>query len=182
MKSGYGGSQESERCAKKEEKLMKKILTSMVLIGAMSLCSLVQAFDGRSPQDILGQLPAEKEALFHQTMRDAWEATANIREQIKTLEAEIKGVLTATEFNEALFLEKAKSLQSLHGIEREIMDQAMADLASQFAAEERAILAELISRRPGPPARPTGALRLKSIDQNRKLGRVTFISPPSIFV
>jgi uncharacterized membrane protein len=133
---------------------MKKMLAVMVFMVAMSLSSMVQAFDGRPPQDILGQLPAEKETLFHQTMRGVWEATANIREQIKALEAEIKGVLTASAFDEALFLEKAKSLQLLRDAEREAMDEAMAKLASQFTTEERAILAELIIRRPGPPGPP----------------------------
>lgn len=133
---------------------MKKIFAVMVLMVAMSLSSMVQAFDGRSPQDILGQLPAEKETLFHQTMRGVWEATANIREQIKGLEAEIKAVLTATEFNAALFLEKTRSLQELHNMITEAMDEAMAKLAIQFTAEERSVLAELISRKPGPPGPP----------------------------
>ena len=69
---------------------MKKMLAVLVLMVVMSLCSMVQAFDGRPPHGSLGQLPADKEMLFHQTMRGVWEATANIREQIKGLEAEIK--------------------------------------------------------------------------------------------
>ena len=133
---------------------MKKMSAVMVFTAAIFLSSVVQAFDGRPPQEILSQLPAEKEALFHQTMRGVWEATANTREQIKGLEAEIKSVLTASEFDEALFLEKAKSLQVLRDVEREAMDEAMAKLASQFTTQERAILAELIIRRPGPPGPP----------------------------
>lgn len=84
-------------------------------------------------------------------MRGVWDATANIREQIKGLEAEIKSVLTASEFNEVLFLEKAKRLQELHKTAREAMDRAVAKLASQFTIKERGILAEIISHKPGPP-------------------------------
>jgi len=133
---------------------MKKILVVLVLIAVMSLCPLVQAFDGPPPHEILGQLPADKEMLFHQTTRGVWEATTNIRDQIKGLEAEIKDILTASEFNEALFLEKTRSLQELHKMVREAMDEAIAKLASQFTAEERSILAELISRKPGPQGGP----------------------------
>lgn len=133
---------------------MKKIFAVMVLMVAMSLSSMVQAFGGRPPQDILDQLPAKKETLFHQTMRGVWEATANIHEEIKGLQTEIKAVLTATEFNAALFLEKTRSLQELHDMEREAMDEAMAKLAIQFTAKERSVLAELIYRKPGPPGPP----------------------------
>ena len=133
---------------------MKKILVVLVLIAVMSLCPLVQAFDGPPPHEILGHLPAEKATLFQQTMKEVWEATTNIREQIKGLEAKIKSVLTASEFDEGLFLEKAISLRELRNTEREAMDEAVAKLASQFTTEERAILAELTIRRPGPPGPP----------------------------
>ena len=89
----------------------------LVLMVAMSLCSMVQAFDGPPSHKRMRQLPPDKEMLFHQTMRGVREATTNIHEQIKGLEAEIKGVLTASEFNEALFLEKTRSLQDLHKME-----------------------------------------------------------------
>lgn len=92
--------------------------------------------------------------LFHQTMRGVREATMNIHEQIKGLEAEIRGVLTAPEFNEALFLEKTRRLEDLHKMASEAMDKAVAKLAIQFTAEERKILAEMISRKHGPPGPP----------------------------
>lgn len=135
---------------------MKKTCAVTVLMAVMFLCSMVQAFDGPSPRGVLSQLSADKEMLFHQTMRGVFDATANIREQIKGLETEIRGVLTATEFSATLFLEKRKSLQALHETMRQAMDEAMAKLASQFTAEERSILAEVISRRPGPPGPPPG--------------------------
>ena len=155
---------------------MKKMFAVLMLIVVMSMCPMLQAFDGPSPQEILGQLPAEKAILFQQTMKEVWEATANIREQIKGLEAEMKSVLTASEFDEALFLEKAKSLRELHDTEREVMDEVIAKLASQFTTEERVILAELIIRRPMPPW--PSANTLKSIDQRSMLGRMIFMFPP----
>jgi uncharacterized membrane protein len=130
---------------------MKKIFAVLVLMVVISLCSMVQAFDGPPSHKRMCQLPPDKEMLFHQTMREVREATMNIHEQIKGLEAEIRGVLTAPEFNEALFFEKTKRFQDLHKMEGEAMDKAVAKLAIQFTTEERKILAEMISRKPGPP-------------------------------
>jgi uncharacterized membrane protein len=87
-------------------------------------------------------------------MREVREATMDIDEQIRGLEAEIRGILTAPEFNETLFLERTRRLQDLHKMESEAMDKAVAKLANQFTAEERKILAEIISRRPGLPTAP----------------------------
>lgn len=120
------------------EKPMKKMFTLLSILVVISLCSTVLAFDGRPPGGNLGHLPASKEMLFHQTMREVFDATKDIREQIKGLEAEIK----------------TSSLRKLHQTVREAMDVAMGTLASQFTAEERAILAEMTSRKPGPPPGP----------------------------
>jgi uncharacterized membrane protein len=143
-----------EGALKKEERAMRKWLTILVLMLGISLCATVQAFDGQPPHGSLKQLPADKEMLFHQTMRGVWETTANIREQSKMLETELRSALTASEFNEALFLQKAKSLQELHETMKEAMDDAIVSLAKQFTAEERKILAELISHKPGPMGPP----------------------------
>jgi uncharacterized membrane protein len=135
----------------RKEKIMKKMLTLLVIMVVISICSPGHAFDGRPPHGSLGKLPADKEMLFHQAMRGVWEGTKNIHEQIKALEAEIKNVLTASDFSATLFLEKTRTLQELHKKVRETRDEAIAKLASQFTAAERGILAELISRKPGPP-------------------------------
>lgn len=144
---------------------MKKMLTVLVFMLIIFLCSMVQAFDGPPVHNRMAQLPPDKETLFHQTMIKVRETTTNIREQIKGVEAEIRSVITALEFNEALFLEKTRKLQDLHKMEREAMDKAVAKLASQFTAEERKILQEIISRKPGPhpgfagPPMPPGPRR-----------------------
>jgi len=149
-----GKSQEARTCAKGKRKVMKKMLTLLVIMVVLSVCSVGQAFDGRPPHGSLGKLPADKEMLFHQTMRGVWEATKDIHEQIKGLEEEIKTILTASEFKAALYLQKTSRLRELHNTIRGKMDEAMAKLASQFTAEERGILAELISHKPGPPPGP----------------------------
>lgn len=134
---------------------MRKMFTALVLIALMSLCSMVQAFDDPPLHKRMPQLPPDKEMLIYQTMREVRGATTSIHEQIKGVETEIRGLLIAPEFNEALFLERTRRLQDLHKMEGEAMDKAVAKLASQFTAEERKILAEIISRKPGPPGPPT---------------------------
>jgi uncharacterized membrane protein len=148
------GKSEKFETLKREEKFMKKMVTLLVVMLVISVCPIVQAFDGRPPHGSLGNLPADKEMLFHQTMRGVRDHTKAIHEQIKVLEAGKKDALTAAEFSAPLFLQKTRALEALHRMVREAMDQAMADLASQYTAEERAILADLISRKPGPPPGP----------------------------
>jgi len=139
---------------------MKKRLAVLVLIVAMSVCPTVYAHDGKGHGDrpprqiLLNQLPAEKEMLFHKTMREVREKTANIREQIKELKVEINDILTAPEFNEALFLEKTKRVQELHKMIRAATDEAIVKLAKQFTQEERKILAKLIPEKNRYHGRP----------------------------
>ncbi|MBE0427464.1 MAG: periplasmic heavy metal sensor [Nitrospirae bacterium] len=139
---------------------MEKRLAALVLIVAMSLCSMGYAYDverrgDRTPRHtLLTQLPADKETLFHQTMREVREKTANIREQIKQLKAEINDILIAPEFDEALFFEKTKRVQELHQIMREAKDEAIVKLAQKFTQEERKILAKLISQKHRHHGRP----------------------------
>jgi uncharacterized membrane protein len=129
---------------------MGKKLAVLVLVAVFSVGTIVYAYEGKGRGDrkqrhaILSQLPAEKEMLFHQTMREVREKTADIRDQVRGLKAEINDILMAPEFNEALFLEKTKRVQELHGMMRETKDQAIVKLAKQFTREERAILAKLI--------------------------------------
>lgn len=130
---------------------MKKSLSVLVIVVAViSICSIVYAFEGkgrgdRAPKhELLSQLPADKEMLFHQTMREVREKTAENRGQIKKLKKEILDVLTAPAFDEEMFLEKIKSMQILRQKERQIMVEGFAKIAKQFTQEERKILAQII--------------------------------------
>jgi len=144
---------------KKEESYMQKTLVVLVLMVAISFCSIGYAYDGkgsgmRQPRhDLLSQLPADKEMLFHQTMREVREKTVGIRQQIKELKTEIKNILTAPEFDDDLFLEKIKNIQKLHIMMKEARNEAIVKLAKQFTQEEREILAELFPQKHRPHGR-----------------------------
>ena len=99
----------------------------------------------RAHQKLLGQLPAEKETLFHRTMRDAREQRAAIREELAAARKEAREVLVAPEFNAALFQEKTARVSALIERERHVMEQAVATLAKQFTADERKVLAEVLA-------------------------------------
>lgn len=130
--------------------MKKSLLVSAMVIVVISLCSMGYAFEGkgrgdRSPKhDHLSQLPADKAVLFRQTMKEAREKTAENREQMKNLKKELRDVLTAPTFDEAMFLEKMNILQILRQKERQTVVEGFAQVAQQFTQEERKILAEII--------------------------------------
>lgn len=137
---------------------MKRRMAVSALIIVMSMCTVAYASDGTkrrgacdrsSRQEPLSQLPADKEMLFHQTMREARGKASEIRTQIKTLREEIKNILTADQFEEALFREKTNRLEALRSQMRATREEAIVILAKQFTADERKILAELLPSKPG---------------------------------
>lgn len=132
---------------------MKKAMSVMVLITVMSVCSLAFAFDGGRGKrscnkaqkfELLSQLPAEKETLFHETMREARQKRSELHVQIKGLRDEIKEIITAEQFDEDLFREKSDHLEALQVKKHATMEEAIVALAKQFTADERKILAEMI--------------------------------------
>ncbi len=142
---------------------MKRRMAVSALIIVMSICTVAYAADGtkrrgacdRSPrQELLSQLPADKEMLFHQTMREARGKASKIRTQIKTLREAIKNILTADQFEEALFRDKTNSLEALLSQMRATREEAIVILAKQFTADERRILAELLPSKPGRHRHP----------------------------
>lgn len=141
--------------------MKRKRSVIMLAVGIMVLSSTLvcaaedtfcpQRHHGPCSQELLGRLPAEKEMLFHQTMRQVRESTEGLRAQMRTLREEIKTVLTAETFNEGAFREKTTAMQALHAQMQQAMHNAVATLAKQFTAEEREILAQLIPGMCGIP-------------------------------
>jgi hypothetical protein len=135
MKSENGESQESVTCVNKGRETHETGVSSYAIYGGDATI-FNGSFDGRPRQDVLGQLPPQKAPLSHYTMRGVWEVTANIRAEIEGLQTEVNALLTATEFNAALFLEKTKSLQELHDMERVAMEEAIAKLTLTLEEKE----------------------------------------------
>jgi uncharacterized membrane protein len=144
---------------------MKTKLVVLTLGIVMLIGSFAYAFDcnrdsrsGKkvSRQALLSQLPAEKEMLFHQTMRSVREKGSEIRRQMKELRGEIKSILIADSFDEALFREKTNSLEELRSKMHDNKEEAIVILAKQFTADERAILIRLLPGKKGPGRRGLG--------------------------
>jgi uncharacterized membrane protein len=147
---------------KQEETEMKRILAVLVCMSVLLISSIGYTYDGKgrgnrsARVELLNQLPAEKEMLFHQTMRDVRGKNTPVHAEIKALKAEIRDILIAKKFNEALFLEKTRKIQELRTIIRQARTEAIAKLAKQFTREERTVLAELTPQK----QRHHGRLRL----------------------
>jgi uncharacterized membrane protein len=134
---------------------MKRKMAVSVLVIVISIWSVAYASDGTGPRgwgcgdrpspcELLAQLPADKEMLFHQTMREARGKASAMRAQVKEYRKEIKEILTADQFKEDLFREKMNSLKTLHSKMRATREEAIVKLAKEFTAKERQILAELM--------------------------------------
>ena len=137
---------------------MKTRMAISGLVILLCVCTMAYAFDGvRGPrsadkvskQELLSQLPVEKEMLFHQTMREARGKSSAMRSQTKQLRREIKEILTAEQFDEDLFREKTSSLEALHQEKHKAMQDAIVTLAKQFSAEEREVLVQLLPGKRG---------------------------------
>lgn len=133
---------------------MRKSLSVLVMVvAAISICSAAFAFEGKGcgerkfKQDLMSQFPPEKEMLFHQSMREAREETAENRGEIKKLKKEMVDILTAPVFDEKLFLEKRNTLNILCRKNRQAIDERIAGLATQLSQEDRTILAKMISQK-----------------------------------
>ncbi|OPL15360.1 MAG: hypothetical protein AVO38_10850 [delta proteobacterium ML8_D] len=133
---------------------MKKKLFVSALIVAVSMWSVAYAYNAVGPlgccgkgslrQDLLAQLPAEKETLFHRTMREVRKKGSEIREQMMIVRQEIEDIIVAEPFEEDLFREKTSDMQDLQKRMHSIMEDAVATLAKQFTADERKVLIKLL--------------------------------------
>jgi uncharacterized membrane protein len=133
---------------------MKKKVVVSALIMAVSIWSVAYAYNTAGPmgccgkgslrQDLLAQLPAEKETLFHRTMREAHEKCSEIREQMTVIRKEIEDIIVSDPFEEELFREKTGEMQDLQNSMHSIRQDAVATLATQFTADERKVLIKLL--------------------------------------
>lgn len=137
---------------------MKTKMAVFGLIIVMSVCSLAYAFNGdrrRGPgkkafrYELLGQLPAEKEMLYHKTMREVRENGSDLRSQIKALREDIREIMTADQFDEKHFREKTSQLEALQMKKHATMQEAIVILAKQFTADERKVLVQLLPGKTG---------------------------------
>lgn len=148
---------------------MKRAIAVTVILTGISVASMAYAFGGGPPHErgdrmsrheILTKLSPDAEMLFHSTMRETREKTAGVRDEIRALHQEIKDIVTAPVFGEALFREKVKKVDYLREKKSSAMHEAVVKLAKQLTQEEREILVQLMPHRHGHHGRK-GAGRLQ---------------------
>ncbi|MBN2233171.1 MAG: periplasmic heavy metal sensor [Deltaproteobacteria bacterium] len=141
---------------------IKSTATAMVIIltvmFALATGTPVMAASDSGPGDhrpeqsrrlLLQQLPADKEMLFHQTMRDARDRAAALNGEIAAQRLALKAIMAAETFAEEQWQDAADTMQELHRQRHAIMQDAVLTLARSFTAAEREILAEVLERRFG---------------------------------
>ncbi len=132
--------------------MQKKIITTVLVVvltaGTAALAigggghHMRDGWVGR--QELLSQLPEEKEMLFHKTMRELRKKTAGLRDEIRQIHEELKDIFVASEFNESLFRKKIERIHTLKEKAREARESAIVSLAKKFTQDERKILVELL--------------------------------------
>lgn len=132
-------------------KLIASVLVAGLLFGTVVITSIAAPYGhsyGKPYRGLLGQLPANKEMLFHQTMRDARDKSSKLNEEIRKLRGGMRELLAAAEFDGASFNEKADRVRQLRNARQKIMSDAIVALAGKFSQDERKVLARLISKHP----------------------------------
>lgn len=122
-----------------------------VIVGSLAFYAGASPYrhgHGNPGKDVLSQWPAEKEMLFHQTMRDARDNAKTVKEEVRKLRGEMKELLAAAKFDDVLYREKSARIRELRNASEKVMGEAIVTLAKQFNQDERKILAQLISKHP----------------------------------
>lgn len=101
-------------------------------------------------QDISNALPEDKRKLFSDAIARARKDAEPLRKQIDEARKEAKRLMTAETFNKEAYLRQVDKIGDLRKQVMQKMTRAMADVAEKSTPEERAKIAESISRFAGP--------------------------------
>jgi len=101
-------------------------------------------------------LPAEKRQLFEAAMQRVEQESGDLHEQISDARKEAASLLKAEPFNKAGYLAQIQHIHELRGQMMMHTAEAVAELATRFTPEERAVLATMLAEmfhhpRPAPP-------------------------------
>lgn len=143
---------------------MKKLLVNTAIILALTATSgfaasqIQQTADNKqiSKQEmvkkiesereaILAKLPADKAAMVRAAFVDIKNAGKDSYKQSKALREELKTILKADKFDAALYTKKSAELKAIYEKKAAVKQKKLIELASQFNAEERAVLDDVFT-------------------------------------
>ena len=146
-------------------KTIKIMLAVSVLLNVLLIGVLIGSFSHRFAgpfqmrshmKEVIGKLPEDKQELVKNTLKELKSETSATKKKVGAKRKEIMDVLTAPEFDPALFDQKVAELHVLMGELASEVAGAAKKIASNLDQQDRIMLSELIKRRhgPGPPPRP----------------------------
>ncbi|MBI3631113.1 MAG: periplasmic heavy metal sensor [Candidatus Sungbacteria bacterium] len=117
-------------------------------------------------QSHLAKLPGDKQALYTNIMGQAKKHMDDERAAIDAMKKQALDILKTEPFNEAAYLQQTQTIYERLKQMKLHVAQSVADLSKQLTAEERAVLADIISHPPfsTPPGwkqEPTAAVTTK---------------------
>ncbi len=135
--------------------IVVSLLLNVLLVGII-IGHALHRFGGkhffrRYGAELTVRLPADKEKLFFETMKQVHMENKDIRKQIRETREKAISILTAPEFDETAYQIEAEKLHELRGRMMQQLAGATKELAAHFNQEERKALAKHLRRPPRPP-------------------------------
>ncbi len=131
--------------------LLLNVLLIGIIVGHVSHRFGGKHFFRRYGSELTVKLPADKEKLFFETMKQVHMENKDIRKQIRETREKAISILTAPEFDETAYQIEAEKLHELRGRMMQQLAAATKELATHFNQEERKALAKHLRRPPRPP-------------------------------
>ncbi len=131
--------------------VLLNVLLIGVLIGSFSHM-LAGTFQKRSHmEEVIGKLPEDKQELVTSTMNELRSELRVTKKKVSAKRKEIMEVLTASEFDAALFDQKVSELHNLMGQLASEVAEAAKKIVSNLDQQDRIMMSKLNKRRPSPP-------------------------------
>jgi len=146
-------------------KTIKIMLAVSVLLNVLLVGVLIGSFSHRFTgpfqmrshmNEVIGKLPEDKQELVRNTLKELKSETSVTKKKVDEKRKEIMDVLTAPEFDPALFDQKVAELHGLMGELASEVAGAARKIASNLDQKDRIMLSELIKRRHGHRPSPHG--------------------------
>jgi uncharacterized membrane protein len=97
---------------------------------------------------LLATLPESQRPQFESAMQPFWKEMGDLHIALEKEKAKAQALLKAEPFNADAYLAEARHITQMHAQQKVHLAESIATLAKGFTPEERAVLAEIVSRPP----------------------------------
>ena len=128
--------------------LLLNVLLVGVVIGDVTHRFHLEHFVRKSVKEFASKLPADKAALFLETVERVHPNNRDAYNQIREARKEAMKILSAPEFDEAAYRLQIEKIHELRNLMKRRLADATIELARQFSQEERRALAQHLRHSP----------------------------------